>query len=85
MSIESAVVIAKVIHLRFTNLQPEEYAVAVFQDRNNDGKLDMTLGKIPTEPWGLSNDTRPLDRPPTFEEAKFAVPADGAAVVINLR
>jgi uncharacterized protein (DUF2141 family) len=76
---------AKVIHLRFTNLPPGEYAVGVFQDRNNDGKLDMTLGKTPTEPWGLSNDARPLDRQPTFEEAKFAVPADGASIIINLR
>lgn len=41
--------------LTFENVEPGAYAVAVFQDLNNDGGLE--LGDAgPTEPWALSGD-----------------------------
>ena len=75
---------AKVVRIRFTDLRPGEYAVAVFQDRNGNGRLDMTFAKTPLEPWGMSNDPRPPKRAPTFDEAKFTVPAEGAVIIVNL-
>jgi uncharacterized protein (DUF2141 family) len=74
---------AKVVRIRFTDLNPGEYAVAAFQDRN--GRLDTNFAKTPLEPWGMSNDPRPQKRAPTFDDAKFTVPAEGAAIVVNLR
>jgi uncharacterized protein (DUF2141 family) len=76
---------ARVLHLRFTDLTPGEFALGVFQDRNGDNKLDATLGRVPTEPWGISNDPRPTDRPVQWDEAKFTVPSEGASIVILLR
>jgi uncharacterized protein (DUF2141 family) len=76
---------SKVLHLRFTDLKAGEFAVAAFQDRNGDRKLDATLGRIPTEPWGISNDPRPTDRPVKWDEAKFVVPPEGTSIVIILR
>jgi uncharacterized protein (DUF2141 family) len=76
---------AKVVRIRFTDLNPGEYAVAAFQDRNGNGRLDTNFAKTPLEPWGMSNDPRPQKRAPTFDDAKFAVPAEGAAIIVNLR
>lgn len=76
---------ARTLHLQFKGLVPGDYAVAVYQDRNGDGKLDATLGRIPTEPWGISNDPRPTDRPVQWDESKFAVPPEGTSIVILLR
>ena len=76
---------ARVVRLKFTDLTPGEFALGVFQDRNADRKLDATLSRIPTEPWGISNDPRPTDRPLRWDESKFVVPAEGASIVIILR
>jgi uncharacterized protein (DUF2141 family) len=75
----------KVVRIRFTDLKPGEYAVAMFQDRNGNGRLDTNFAKTPLEPWGMSNDARPPNRAPTFDDAKFAVPAEGAVIIVNLR
>jgi uncharacterized protein (DUF2141 family) len=76
---------AKVVRIRFTDLKPGEYAVAAFQDRNGNGRLDTNFAKTPLEPWGMSNDPRPQKRAPTFDDAKITVPAEGTAIVVNLR
>jgi len=75
---------ADTITLHFTGLSPGEYAVALFQDLNSNGRLDMTLGRIPVEPWGLSNNPRPPNRPATWDDAKFMLPEGTARIVIDL-
>lgn len=76
---------AKIVHLRFTDLEPGDYVAAVFQDLNGDAKLEINLGGRAFEPWGVSNNARPQERAPTSDEAKFALPAEGAAITIDLR
>jgi len=76
---------AKLLKLTFSDLEPGEYAVAAYQDRNGNNRLDATLVRVPTEPWGISNNPRPPDRTPTWDEAKFAVPPEGARIVIELK
>lgn len=71
--------------LTFSGLEPGEYAVAVYQDLNGNRRLDATIARHPTEPWGVSNNPRPQDRPVTWEEAKFMLPPEGAKIVIELR
>lgn len=72
------------IVLRFTGLNPGEYAVALFQDRNGNGRLDVTLGRIAVEPWGMSNNPKPEKRGPTWDDAKFALPEGGTKIIIDL-
>jgi uncharacterized protein (DUF2141 family) len=72
------------LHLRFTDLQPGEYAVALFHDRNSDEKLDAEIDRTTLEPWGASNDPRPGDRALTWEESKFTLTGQGKAIVIHL-
>jgi uncharacterized protein (DUF2141 family) len=76
---------ARTLRLTFSDLAPGEYAVGVYQDRNGNGRLDTTVVRTPTEPWGISNDPRPKDRAPTWDEAKFKLPPEGAKIVIELR
>jgi uncharacterized protein (DUF2141 family) len=78
--------IGNAITLHFTDLRPGEYAVAVFQDLNGNGRLDVTLGGASLEPWGMSNDPKRQDRrPPNWDDAKLEVPEGGASIVIELR
>lgn len=48
-----------------------EYAIAVFQDENNSGKMDKNILGLPTEGWCLSNNFRPNLKRPTYEDCNF--------------
>lgn len=49
------------------------YAVTVFQDLDDDGKLKRNFIGIPKEPSGLSNNVRPRFGPPKFDDALVTV------------
>lgn len=55
--------------ISFPNLPKNEYAVAVFHDKNNNGILDKNLLGIPTEVYGFSNNARETFSAPSFESA----------------
>ena len=76
---------AKTLRLTFLGLEPGEYAVGVYQDTNGNSRLDATVAREPTEPWGISNNPRPKDRPVAWDESKFTLPPEGAKIVIELR
>ena len=50
-----------------------EYALSIFQDVNDDGKLERNFIGLPKEPAGLSNNLRPKFGPPKYKDAVFAV------------
>lgn len=62
-----------------------EYALAVFHDENNDGKLNQNFLGIPTEAYGFSNNARALFGPPAFEEAKFTVTNSSITITIEVK
>jgi uncharacterized protein (DUF2141 family) len=53
-----------------------EYALSVFQDVNDNGKLERNFIGIPKEPAGLSNNLRPRFGPPKYQDALFSVTVD---------
>ena len=55
----------------FDGVPPGTYAVAVFHDENGDGKLNSNAFGAPKEPWGASNNVRPMFSAPSFKEASF--------------
>jgi uncharacterized protein (DUF2141 family) len=57
------------ISATFDNLAPGHYAVRLFQDLNDNQKIDFS-GQIPNEPFGFSNVTM-LMGPPTFDQCAF--------------
>ncbi len=66
------------------NISIGNYALAVFQDMNNNGKLDVREFKIPTEPVGISNYSLSKSKlPPTFKKAQFRLNED-TLIQINI-
>jgi uncharacterized protein (DUF2141 family) len=57
---------------RFDDLPSGVYAVSLFHDENDNGRLDRLAG-IPTEGVGFSNNPRLLFGPPRFTQARFTV------------
>ncbi len=60
----------------FSNVPEGEYAIAVFQDLNRNGELDLKSVGIPKEPFGFSNDARGKTGPPKYKNAKISFPGD---------
>lgn len=60
-----------VVKSTISDLPSGEYAVAVFQDLNNNGKLDTGLFGIPKEPYAFSNNFRPRFSAPQFSDCSF--------------
>lgn len=69
----------------FRNLKPGRYAVKVLQDMNGNSDMDKTLIGIPEEPFGLSNDIKPVASEPGFDRTGFEVRPGDNAIVINLQ
>jgi uncharacterized protein (DUF2141 family) len=76
---------AKVVQIRFTDIPPGIYALALYQDVNDDGKLDTRMDGKPLEPWGLSNNPRLDGRDATWDEVKFELPPEGTRLIIELQ
>ncbi|MBD0275412.1 MAG: DUF2141 domain-containing protein [Acetobacteraceae bacterium] len=71
------------VELRIPDVEPGDYAIAVFQDLNGNGRIDRPFF-IPTEPFGFSNDVGRRG-PPRFEAAKVSVRDPATTVVVSLR
>ena len=57
----------------FKDLAQGEYAVAVYQDVNDNGKCDRNMIGYPTEGFGFSKNYKPRFSAPKFDEVKIAV------------
>ena len=58
------------------NLDEGLYAVAVYQDGNNDGQLNKRSMGIPVEGIGFSNFSKRKLKPPNFKESSFLLKSD---------
>jgi uncharacterized protein (DUF2141 family) len=76
---------AATVRLHITDITPGTYAVALYHDVNNDGKVDTNFDGKPLEPWGMSNNPKYAGRKLTFDDAKFELPAEGLRLVIDLQ
>jgi len=66
---------ARELTVTFEDLPNGEYAIKLFQDENDNGKIDTNLIGIPTEAYGFSNNGGAMGQP-GFDEAKFTVNGD---------
>ncbi len=69
----------------FKNLNPGNYAVALFHDVNADGKLNTGLFGIPKEGFGFSRNPRVRTRAPRFDEAALALSSANNNIQIRLK
>jgi uncharacterized protein (DUF2141 family) len=67
------------------DLPAGEYAFALFHDANSNEKLDKNMFGIPTEDYAFSNNALGKMGPPTYDSARFTLPAAGATVRVSLR
>lgn len=72
-------VISNSVNVVYDNLLNGEYAVALYQDANSNGKLDLNEETyIPIEKYGFSNNVDPavIKGMPKFEACKFTLEGD---------
>lgn len=60
------------------------YAIAVYHDENNNGKMDSRWPGIPTEGTGVSNNVKSRFSAPSFNECKFSVNEPTRAIQIKM-
>lgn len=66
------------------DLPPGDYAVVVFHDVNENGKMDKNILGIPTEDYGFSNNATGKMGPPSFELAKLTLTEAGLSTHLSL-
>lgn len=70
--------------LRFDDVPPGTYAVAVLHDENGNGRVDKML-MIPREGFGFSRDAPVLMGPPHFTDAAFDLGTAPSRQTIRMR
>jgi uncharacterized protein (DUF2141 family) len=71
--------------ITFENIPAGTYALSVFHDSENTGKLRTNAFGIPRDGYGFSNNASGTFGPPSFEKAAFKVNAGNNAVSIDLK
>lgn len=67
----------------FENIPSGVYAVSIFHDANDNGKMDTNFMGIPKEDYGCSNDASGFMGPPKWSDAKFQL-KDNTSITIKL-
>lgn len=70
------------VTMTFRNLPAGDYAVQLFHDENDNGKVEMNLAGIPTEGFGFSNISQVQGGIPPFERMKVAVAGTTTATAV---
>lgn len=65
-------------------MAPGNYAIHVFQDIDNNGKMKTNFIGIPKEPTGVSNDAKGRFGPPKFKDAAVEVGDSPTSLAIRL-
>jgi uncharacterized protein (DUF2141 family) len=73
------------VTIRFTNVAPGDYAIALLHDENNDGKANRALGMMPREGYGFSRDAAVQMGPPDFADAVFTLGTAARRMTIKMR
>lgn len=73
------------VEVAFENLPPGRYAIALYQDANENQRLDTHLFGYPTERFGFSRNPKVLLGPPSHSEVEFEWSPDQQAVHILLK
>tara|TARA_R110002096_G_scaffold77896_12_gene183558 strand:- start:63807 stop:64373 length:567 start_codon:yes stop_codon:yes gene_type:complete len=66
-------IVGEQIEIRFDDVKPGTYAIAVLHDEDKDFKMKTGLFGIPKEGYGASNGASSRFGPPKFSDAKFNV------------
>lgn len=70
---------------RYEDLPYGEYAIAVYHDKNENGKLDSNILGIPKEAYGFSNNARGRFGPASWKDAHFKVSSTESSMSISIK
>ena len=56
---------------KLNNISYGEFAIAIYQDNNNNGEIDKNFIGIPTERYAFSKNFKPTIKAPCFNDCKF--------------
>jgi uncharacterized protein (DUF2141 family) len=76
---------ANTITIRFDDVKPGDYAIALLHDENEDGKANRVLGMAPKEGYGFSRDAPVRMAPPKWDDAVFTVGDSPQDITIKMR
>lgn len=72
------------VKLNIPSLKAGTYAIAMFHDKNGDGKLNTNSLGIPKEGFGFSRNPRIFTGPPKFGDSAVFVVGSSTNIEINL-
>jgi len=72
------------VTITWNDIPPGEYAIALYQDINGDGKLNKNFIGYPKEPFGFSRNFKPKLSAPKFEDCNFLLDEAHSTQTINL-
>lgn len=70
--------------LSFIDIPFGEYAIAVFQDKNQNQKIDKNFVGYPTEPFGFSKNFKPKFSEPDFSDCNVVISSNNNSFTIKL-
>jgi uncharacterized protein (DUF2141 family) len=79
----TSIITDKTCKVVFTDIPQGVYAVSIFHDENDNGKMDTNFMGIPKEDYGCSNDASGFMGPPKWKDAKFDL-NQNLEIAINL-
>ncbi|MEP6676624.1 MAG: DUF2141 domain-containing protein [Ferruginibacter sp.] len=69
---------------KIDGIMPGDYALAVFQDLDNNSKLNTNFFGYPKEPFCFSNNIKPFFSAPGFKECRIAVSKTQSDIFLKL-
>ena len=73
------------VTVRFDNVAPGDYAIAILHDENEDGKANRVLGMAPREGYGFSRDAPVRMAPPEWDDAVFQMGREAQRMTVRMR
>jgi uncharacterized protein (DUF2141 family) len=67
--------------LAFHDLPEGLYAVVVYHDENENGRIDLGTFRIPVEPYGFPGNPSTIFGPPSFRQAAILVKHDTTIII----
>jgi len=68
----------------FKNIPYGTYALALFQDENNNGIIDRAPIGFPVEPYGISGNKKTFG-PPSFNDGKFELNSENLTLKVEMK
>ncbi|MEM7779655.1 MAG: DUF2141 domain-containing protein [Pseudomonadota bacterium] len=84
-SFRTTVPAGETVTIRFDDVEPGAYAIALLHDENEDGKANRVLGMAPREGYGFSRDAPVRMSPPDWEDAVFEHGEESQDLTIKMR